>query len=172
MPPLKDFMEGQMKTAPWSLVVFVTDGILEDIDAVKEYCVKLGQEISRGQRKFVKLVLLGVGEEVDEEQMQLLDDMFEGMELKDPEGNEIDLWCHKLASDMKKLEEIFAEVVSENTILADQGRVLDDRGNEVKSYKDGLPAKLRFSLPKNSKSFTLEYPGGKVVQDISEVFES
>ncbi len=172
LPPLKNFMENKMKDAPWSLVVFITDGIIEDIQEVIDYCLIVGKQISKGERKFVKLVLLGVGEEVDEPQMQLLDDMFEGIGLKDPEGNEIDLWCHKLASDMKKLEEVFAEVVSEHTLVASQGRILDDQGKEVKSYKDGLPAKLRFYLPKKSHSFTLEYPGGKIIQDISEVFES
>ena len=172
LPPLKNFMENKMKGSSWSLVVFITDGIIEDINEVIKYCLALGQQISKGERKFVKLVLLGVGEEAAEQQMQLLDDMFEGIGLKDPQGNEIDLWCHKLASDMKKLEEVFAEVVSENTIVASQGRIFDSKGNEVKSYNDGLPAKLRFYLPKNSHSFALEYPGGKIVQDISEVFES
>ena len=102
--------------------------------------------------------------------MEELDDMFEGTGLIDKDGNEIDLWCHKLASDMKRLEEVFAEVVTENTTVASQGRVLDSNGNEVKNYADGLPAKLRFHLPKNSTSFTIEYPGGKISQDISEIF--
>lgn len=172
LPPLKNFMDDKMKDSPWSLVIFITDGIIEDIDEVINYCFSLGKQIAKGERMFVKLVLLGVGEEVDEQQMQLLDDMFEGKDLKDPQGNKIDLWCHKLASDMKKLEEVFAEVVSENTLVAPQGRILDSKGNEVKSYKDGLPAKLRFCLPKNSHFFTLEYPGGKILQDISEVFDA
>ena len=168
LPALQYFMEEVMSGAPWSLVVFVTDGILEDMDEIKEYCLRMGKEIVEGKRQFVKLVLLGVGEEVDESQMEELDDMFEGSGLKDAEGNEIDLWCHKLASDMKRLEEVFAEVVSENTTVASQGRILDGAGKEVVSYADGLPAKLRFILPLGNKTFTVEFPGGKIVQDISE----
>ncbi len=171
LPPLKYFLEQTFAESDWSLIVFVTDGILEDTSEIKEYCLELGRDIASGKRKFIKLVLLGVGEEVDEEQMEELDDMFEGTGLKDQEGNEIDLWCHKLASDMKRLEEVFAEVVSENTVVASQGRILDSQNQEVVNYHDGLPAKLRFTLPKGSTSFTLEYPGGQVKQDIQEALE-
>ena len=172
LPCLRHFLNEMMVDSPWSLAVFVTDGILEDLQEVKEYCLQIGKEIAAGKRKFIKLVLLGVGEEVDESQMEELDDMFEGSGLQDPDGNDLDLWCHKLASDMKRLEEVFAEVVTENTIVAAQGRVTDSSGNEVASYPDGLPAKIRFRMPKNSKSFTVEYPGGKIVQDIREIFEA
>jgi hypothetical protein len=171
LPPLKYFLDDKMRNSPWSLIIFVTDGILEDLAEIKQYCLQVGQDIAAKRRNSIKLVLLGIGEEVDESQMEELDDMFEGTGLQDPNGNNIDLWCHKLASDMKRMEDVFAEVVSENTIIIPQGKILDDKGNVVRSYSDGLPAKFRFMLPKSSHSFTLEYPGGSVSQDISEVFE-
>lgn len=169
LPPVKFFIDQKFKDASWGICVFVTDGIIEDLDDVKKYCLQFAQQISAGQRSFIKLVLIGVGEEVDEGQMEELDDMFEGSGIKDPEGNDIDLWDHKLASEMQKIEEIFAEVVSENTIIASTGHIYDNSGKVVKDYADGLPTLLRFVLPTGSTGFKLEFPGGSVAQDISEV---
>jgi hypothetical protein len=162
------FVEQAFRDARWAIGVFVTDGIVEDLDAVKHYCLQFARQIASGQRSFIKLVLLGVGEEVDESQMEELDDMFEGTGLKDPRGRSIDLWDHKLAREMRQLAEIFAEVVTEDLIVADSGKVLDSHGRVAKDYTDGLPALLRFRLPTGSTSFTLMLPGGNVTQDLSE----
>ena len=167
LPALKYFLEQKYPDSGWSLFVFVTDGILEDLADVEAYTLEIAKQITSGKRKFVKLVLIGVGAEVDEGQMEALDDMDYGG-LKDPAGDEIDIWDHKLASEMKKLEEIFAEVVSANTILAPTAEVIDDQGRQAaplhgKSYNDGLPALLDFMLPAGAKSFTLKLPGGKQV---------
>jgi hypothetical protein len=135
---------------------------------VKAFCKQFAQQIASGQRKFMKFVLIGVGEEVDESQMEELDDMFEGSGLKDPDGNDIDLWDHKLAAEMRKIEEIFAEVVSEDTVVTATGKVLNQAGVVAKEYADGLPAMLRFKLPAGSTAFTIEFPGGSVTQDITE----
>lgn len=166
LPPVKHFVEAAFKGAPWAICVFVTDGVVDDLAAVKAYCRTLALEIAAGRRAFIKLVLIGVGEEVDERQMEELDDMFEGSGLVDPKGNDIDLWDHKLASEMKKVEEIFAEVVSQNTIVAASASVRNQAGVLCEDYPNGLPAILRFRLPKGSTSFTLTHPGGSVTQDI------
>lgn len=168
LPPVKHFIEQSFKSAPWAICVFVTDGVIEDLAEVKTYCLSFAKQVASGQRSFIKLVLIGVGEEVDESQMEELDDMFEGSGLKDPQGNDIDLWDHKLASEMRKIEEIFAEVVSEDAVVTASGRILDQAGKVCKEYTDGLPALLRFKLPGGTTSFTLEFPGGKVTQDLSE----
>ncbi len=168
LPPVKHFVEAAFKDAPWAICVFVTDGVIDDLDAVKAYCRTFAQEIATGRRAFIKLVLIGIGEEVNERQMEELDDMFEGSGLVDPKGNDIDLWDHKLASEMKKVEEIFAEVVSQNTIVAASASVRNQADALCKDYSNGLPAILRFKLPKGSTSFTLSYPGGSVTQDITE----
>ena len=44
--------------------------------------MQLGQQMASGQRLFLKLVLIGVGSAVDEAQMEELDDMFEGSNLR------------------------------------------------------------------------------------------
>jgi hypothetical protein len=85
-----------------------------------------------------------------------------------PTGEPIDIWDHKLASEMQKIEEIFAEVVSDNVILAPSAEILDSNGRPVtpigrSSYNDGLPALIEFSVPAGSNAFTLVLPGGKRV---------
>ncbi len=168
LPPVRHFVEGVFARATWAIAVFVTDGVIEDLEAVKAYCRDLARRVARGEQAFVKLVLLGVGEEVDEGQMEELDDMFEGSELRDPHGNPIDLWDHKLASEMRSLHEIFAEVVSDNVVVAGWGTVLAGAGRVAHSYPDGLPARLRFTLPAGTTAFTLDFPGGRVTQDLTD----
>jgi hypothetical protein len=170
LPPVRHFIEQSFRTAPWAICVFVTDGIIEDLQEVRKYSYAFAHQIASGQRSFIKLVVIGVGEAVDARQLAELDDMFQGSGLVDRKGNAIDLWDHKLASEMRQLEEIFAEVVSEDVIVADRGRVVDARGRLVKDYSDGLPALMRFTLAAGEGSFTLELPGGRVTQDLSEAF--
>ena len=68
----------------------------------------------------------------------------------------------------REIEEIFAEVVSSNVILAPSAEILDSSGKAVvpigrSSYSDGLPALIEFSMPAGSTGFTLVLPGGKRV---------
>ncbi|MEK0191223.1 MAG: VWA domain-containing protein [Oscillatoriales cyanobacterium] len=174
LPPLKYFIE-KFKGAealgvkkPAAICVFVTDGIIEDLVDVKQYCFQYAQEITQKQKPFMKLLLIGIGDEVDEGQMEDLDNMFEDSGIKDSFGQDIDLWDHQLASDMNKLEQVFKELVSEDMIVIGSGRILNQSGKVCKEYADGVPALLRFTLPNSSTSFTLEFPGGSVTQDISE----
>jgi len=166
LPPVKYFVETAFDKAPWALALIVTDGKVEDIEEVKAYSLELGRQIASGKRSFIKLVLIGVGEDVDEGQMEQLDDLFEGSGIKDAKGEDIDIWDHKLASEMKKLEEIFSEVVSENAIVAESATITNEAGVVVKEYHDGLPALLRFTLPKGSTKFTIKHPAGEIVQEI------
>ena len=63
-------------------------------------------------------------------------------------GVDVDLWDHKLAAEMRVLQEIFAEVVDKNARVSDNGRILDPNGRVVKDYSDaGLPAYLEFEMP-------------------------
>lgn len=168
LPAIKYFTEKKFPSAPWSIFVFITDGAIEDLDDVKRYSIELGKQIATGARSFVKLVLIGVGREVDEGQMEALDDLDYGG-ITDRKGNPIDLWDHKLAAEMQKIEEIFAEVVSMDTILAPSAQVTDDKGVSVRpvdreSYGDGLPAYLDFTVPGGSRAFKVVLPGGLTVE--------
>jgi hypothetical protein len=160
LPAVRYFVD-RFKSAPWGFYVFVTDGELHDLDAVKDYSTRLAREIAAHRRNPLKFVLIGVGPSVNETQMEELDDL--------DTGTPIDLWDHKLAAEMRVLQEIFAEVVDRNARVADNGRILDPQGRVVKDYsKGGLPAFLEFELPAGADHFTLEVNGTRVHQPLSD----
>jgi hypothetical protein len=85
-------------------------------------------------------------------------------------GTSIDLWDHKLAAEMRVLQEIFAEVVSKNARVADKGRILDPQGRVVKDYSDtGVPAYMEFDMPAGADFFTLEVFGNRVHQGLYDL---
>src|SRR5947208_3761716 len=127
LPAVKYFVD-RFKDAPWGFYVFITDGELHDLDAVKEYSRRLAREVAANRRKPLKFVLIGIGPDVNERQMEELDDL--------DTGTEVDLWDHKLAREMRVLQEIFAEVVDKNARVADHGRILDVHGRVIKDYSD------------------------------------
>lgn len=158
LPAVKYFVD-RFADAPWGFYVFVTDGAIHDLDEVKEYTERLATRIARRQRNPLKFVLIGVGHEVDERQMEELDDL----------DTEVDLWDHKLASELRSLEQIFAEVVDRNARVAPSGKILDPNGKVLKDYSDvGLPAFLEFEAPANAAYFTLEIPGYRLHQGLMD----
>jgi len=160
LPAVRYFVE-RFRSAPWGFYVFITDGELHDLDEVIAYTKRLAQDISVRRRNPVKLVLIGIGPEVNENQMEELDDL--------DTGSDVYIWDHKLASEMRVLEEIFAEVVDKNARVADNGRILDHTGKVIKDYSDtGLPAFLEFEVPANAKYFTLEVNGSRIHQPLEE----
>jgi hypothetical protein len=160
LPAVRYFVE-RFRSAPWGFYVFITDGELHDLDEVKEYSVRLARDIAARRRSPLKFVLIGVGPSVNETQMEELDDL--------DSGTPIDLWDHKLAAEMRVLQEIFAEVVDRNARVADNGRILDPHGRVVKDYSDvGLPAYLEFEMPAGAEYFTLEVNGSRVNQVLSD----
>jgi hypothetical protein len=160
LPAVRYFVE-RFRDAPWGFYVFITDGELHDLDEVKAYSVRLAKEIAARRRNPMKFVLIGVGPSVNETQMAELDDL--------DSGTSIDLWDHKLAAEMRVLQEIFAEVVDRNARVADNGRILDAHGRVVKDYSDsGLPAFLEFEMPAGAEYFTLEVNGTRIHQALSD----
>lgn len=178
VPAIKYFLE-RFEDVPWLICLFITDGLIDDLQEAKEISQKICREMADGTRAFTKFVIIGLGKEFStpdtpaSRALAELDDLDEDPQYGVP-GQ--DLWDHKLAQDMQTLDLIFAEVVDENAILCPSGaQVLDQAGDPVKpesggSYSDGLPAMLRFTMPATSTSFTLKLPNGtSVTQDISSV---
>jgi hypothetical protein len=160
LPAVQYFVE-RFREAPWGFYVFITDGELHDLDAVKAYSTHLAREVAARRRNPVKFVLIGIGPDVNETQMEELDDL--------DTGTAVDLWDHKLAAEMRMLEEIFAEVVDRNARVADNGRIFDPQGRVVKDYSDtGLPAYLEFEMPAGAEYFTLDVNGARVHQPLSD----
>jgi hypothetical protein len=159
LPAVRYFVE-RFKDAPWGFYVFITDGELHDLDAVKRYSIQLAKDVAAARRRPVKFVLIGIGANVNEGQMEELDDL--------DTGTDVDLWDHKLAAHMRVLQEIFAEVVDKNARVADKGKILGPDERVVKNYSDtGVPALLEFTLPAGSKCFHLEVEGQRVRQDLT-----
>ena len=160
LPAVQYFVE-RFADAPWGFYVFITDGELHDLDAVKHYSVQLARDVAARRRNPLKFVLIGVGPSVNETQMEELDDL--------ETGTALDLWDHKLASEMRVLQEIFAEVVDKNARIADNGRILDAQGHVIKDYSDtGMSAYLEFEVPAGAEYFTLEVNGSKIHQGLSD----
>lgn len=164
LPAVKHFAEGEFRSSKWAMVVFITDGVLDDLQAVKDYTFELAREIASGRRGFLKLVIIGIGKDCDESQMQELDDLLDGSGMTDPAGHDIDIWDHSMAANMRSLAAIFKEVVSRNTIVAPSASIVDDRGTPVRAdppFSDGLPAIFEFEMPASAASFSLTLPDGQ-----------
>ncbi len=160
LPVVKYFVD-RFRSAPWGFYVVITDGELHDLDEVKAYSVQLAREIAGHRRNPVKFVLIGLGPDVNETQMTELDDL--------ESGTEVDLWDHKLAAEMRRLEEIFAEVVDKNARVANNGKILDPQGKLIKDYeRGGLTAWLEFEIALNAEFFTLEVNGSRVHQPLTD----
>ena len=159
LPAIEYFIH-HFSRPPWGLYVFITDGILHDLEAVQDYSIQLARHIASGRRNPVKFVLIGVGDEIDKAQLESLDDL--------DTGTDVDLWDHKISSEMQRLAEVFAEVVSESVIVAPRMGVIKDAvGNIIQDYRaTGLPALLRFELPPGHDTFTLEVGGKSITQTV------
>jgi hypothetical protein len=160
LPAVRYFVD-RFKDAPWGFYVFITDGELHDLEEVKEYSTRLAHEVNAKRRKPLKFVLIGVGPDVNEQQMEELDDL--------DTGTPVDLWDHKLAAEMRVLQEIFAEVVDKNARISDSGRILDPHGKVLKDFSDtGMTGFLEFEAPANTEYFTLEVNGNRIHQGLTD----
>jgi hypothetical protein len=159
LPAMKGFVE-MCPDAKWGMYIFVTDGRLADLEAVKQYTADLARAIADKKQNEVKCVLIGVGLEVDQGQMEELDD------LPDAIGLTVDIWDHRIAAEMREVKDLFAEVVDENTKVADSGRILDHNDNEVMKYSDMVPQLMKFSLPLDASKFTLIVGNTEITQNL------
>jgi hypothetical protein len=160
LPAVRYFVD-RFKDAPWGFYVFITDGEIHDLEPVKSYSRQLARDVAAKRRRPVKFVLIGVGPSVNEGQMEELDDL--------ETGTDVDLWDHKIASEMRQLQEIFAEVVDKNARIADRAKILDPQGKVIKDYSDtGLTGYLEFEIPTGADYFTLEVNGNKIHQGLSD----
>ena len=140
--------------------IFITDGVLDDAEGVKEYSKWVAKSIVDGSLPRVNFVLVGVGDAVDEEQLEeICHHEYPGV------GH---LWCHRIAEEITEVAQLVAVLVDENMTVAAGGTVYDDRGNVIKVYEARLPAVLEFTVPEGCASFTLEVSGQRYTQIIPE----
>ena len=151
---------------PWSMLVIVTDGKIEDMEEVKQKSLEIGREYAKGTRGYTKFVLLGVGKDVDESQMEELNDMFEGEGIFVPgTHDEIDLWDSRHVATMNSLWDIFGEV-DFGFKIPGQAVISDEKGNEIISYPDEVPVKMDFFVPEKTKSIKINMFGKEIIQSV------
>lgn len=142
------------------LAVFITDGELHDADEVIALSGEIGRMIRRGQLPRMNFVLVGVGDGVNEEQLEkIAHTEIEGV------GH---LWCHRTAKEIKNVAELVAVLVDETMTVAAGGTIYDDKGKIVKEYEGRLPAVLEFNVPEGCTSFTLEVSGQRFTQPLPD----
>jgi len=158
--PALDYYLSEFREAKWTVLLFITDGMIEDLDAIKALALRAGKEIVAGTRKNCKFIVVGIGE-ANAEQMDELDNMFDGT----PEGDEhgIDLWDCKMANEMNELAEVWDEVDFGLTIPG-AARILDEGGKEIKGFADGIPQRMEFEVPASATSIVVELAGERIVQ--------
>jgi hypothetical protein len=142
------------------LAVFITDGALHDAEEVIALTGELARMIKRGQLPRLNFVLVGVGDGVDEHQLERISHTeLEGV------GH---LWCHRTAKEIKNVAELVAVLVDETMTVAAGGTIYDDKGKVLKEYEGRLPAVLEFKVPEGCKHFTLEVSGQRFTQPIPD----
>ncbi len=156
-----DYMKVQAKAgARQGCAVIVTDGQIHDADKVKKLSGEIADKIARGQLPRMNFVLVGVGSQIDEEQMEAISHL-EHVGV----GH---MWCHRVAAEMKDLPELVAVLVDETMTVAAGGTVYDQSGTILKVYEGRLPAVLEFEVPEGTRSFVLEVNGQRFEQPIPE----
>ncbi len=78
--PAISYFVNQCRQAQRGIYIFVTDGRIDDLEQVKIYTKELALEIAVGKRNYLKLILIGIGNDVDSYQLQELDDFDTGLD--------------------------------------------------------------------------------------------
>ena len=156
-----DYLRDQTKLGTKrGCAVFITDGEIHDADEVKRVCSKLVKDMSRGALPRTNFILVGVGNQVNEEQMEdICHEEYPGI------GH---LWCHRVAEEIGQISELVAVLVDETMTVAAGGTVYDDKGTVLKIYEARLPAILEFNVPEGCRSFTLEINGQRFTQPLPQ----
>nr|BDT37227.1 VWA domain-containing protein [Myxococcus sp. MH1] len=163
-PALKDYVrylrEQVQHGARRGCAVIVTDGKLHDAEEVERFSAQVAKDIVAGRLPRMNFVLVGVGDGVDEEQLERI------AHLEYPGVGH--LWCHRIAEEIGQVAELVAVLVDENMTVAAGGTVYDDQGRVLKTYEGRLPAVLEFDVPEGAESFTLEVNGQRFTQPLPD----
>ncbi|MCP3141484.1 vWA domain-containing protein [Pyxidicoccus xibeiensis] len=163
-PALKDYVRYLKEQVPngarRGCAVIVTDGQLHDADEVEKFSAQVAKEIASGKLPRLNFVLVGVGNGIDEEQLEKIAHAeYPGV------GH---LWCHRIAKEITQVAELVAVLVDENMTVAAGGTIYDDKGKVLKTYEGRLPAVLEFDVPEGTESFTLEVNGQRYTQPLPD----
>ena len=164
LPVLRDFVAYVKQETSTGLkrglAVVITDSQLHDAADIQAYSGQVAKEIAAGRLPRLNFVLVGVGDKVDEEQMEAIcHASYPGV------GH---LWCHRIADRMEEMADLVAVLVDETMTVAAGGTIYDDRGNVLKVYEGRLPAVLEFEVPVGTQGFALEVAGQRYPQPLPQ----
>ncbi|QSQ13191.1 vWA domain-containing protein [Myxococcus landrumensis] len=163
-PALEDYVRYLKAQVPLGArrgcAVIITDGKLHDAEEVERYSADIADGIAAGRLPRMNFVLVGVGDGVDERQLERI------AHLEYPGVGH--LWCHRIAQEITQVAELVAVLVDENMTVAAGGTVYDDKGRVLKTYEGRLPAVLEFDIPEGAESFTLEVNGQRYTQPLPD----
>lgn len=171
LPAVRDFVayiQDQRKTKDIkaAIAAIVTDGQLHDFDDLIAYTQELARAIMGGKFPPTNLVLVGVGTEIDEEQLEQL----EAATPEEYTGR--DIWCHAEAESVDDLPELVAHLLDANIPAFWGGAILKDQnGRTIQAWEDMVPALIEFELPANATSFTLQVGKEHYTQSLARLGE-
>lgn len=171
LPAVRDFVAyiqqlQQQDEVKAAMAAIVTDGQLHDFDDLLRYTQELANAIMAGKFPRTSLVLVGVGPDVNHEQMETLAE-------STPENfTGRDIWCCAEAESVDDLPELVAHLLDTNTPAFWGGAVLkDEQGRIVQAWEDMVPAVVEFELPANARSFTLQVGNETFTQSLEGLEE-
>lgn len=151
-PPFKYFAQKAANTN--GVLVFVTDGHIEDEASIVAETHRVAAEIHAGTRPSLKCVLLGIGRQVDRPQLDRIDDM------EMPAGlEEIDIWNAKVLGEMRDMNDAWSEIFDPDTVVGTSIRVFNDKQELVHEATDEVKALITFEMPAGSSAFDLVLDG-------------
>jgi len=151
-PPFRYFW--QQAAGVNGVFVFVTDGHIDDEAQVVSETHRLAAEIKAGRRKFVKCVLLGIGTQVDRDQLARLDDMEMPEDLAD-----VDIWNATVLSEMRHMNDAWSEIFDPETVVGTSLRVFNEQNRLVYEKTDEVKALMWFDVPADTAVIELVLDG-------------
>lgn len=151
-PPFKYFAQRARNLS--GVFVFVTDGHIDDEDEVVRETHRLATEMAQGGGCSIKCVLLGIGRQVDVNQLNRIDDM----EMP-PDLASYDVWNSKVLAEMRDMSDAWSEIFDPETEIASRATIYDDKGQVVYQETDSVKALVTFEMPADSKYFDVVVEG-------------
>lgn len=154
--PAFKFMVERFEKYPMTMLVFLSDGYIDDLPLLKKYTLDLAKQIVNNQHNMVKCVLIGVGDDVDENSLLELDNL--------SSETFINIWDHMSVDNLPEVLKIFTEVIRNSQIIAGTSTIYDAQGNTIKNFPGGLPSTVVFSMPISSPWFELQFSNQRIRQ--------
>lgn len=166
LAPVMRWMATSTENTSKSIFLFVTDRMIDDLDAVVEETERLSIEIGNGARADTKLILIvtgggGVSCQL-REQIEYLDHLQHF-----PKGNRInlDLWDGKILEDLRSCYQVWAEIGTDS-MLAGAVCIKAPNGQKLFEAKAEFPRKICLDIDSSWSFLQFEVFGQRFIQPL------